>query len=215
MAAEPGGIRRTPGRKAGFAGRMDTTDAILALLARGNYDLYSGERVSQLEHALQCARFAEQAGAEDSLIVATLLHDVGHILADGEHAAARGIDTRHEQSGADFLARHFGPDVTEPVRLHVAAKRYLCATDPAYFGRLSSASVRSLALQGGPMSAPEVAAFEANPHAEAAIRLRQWDEQGKIVGMATPDLDYFRPLVEAALNWNRSSPAKVQIAPTG
>jgi phosphonate degradation associated HDIG domain protein len=178
---------------------MATTDDILELLARGSYDLYSGERVSQLEHALQCAHFAQQAGAEDALVVATLVHDVGHILADGEHAAERGIDAKHEQSGANYLASVFGPEVSEPVRLHVAAKRYLCATDPGYFGRLSPASVRSLALQGGPMSPQEVEAFEANPHAEAAIRLRQWDEQGKIVGLKTPDLEHYRPLVAAAL----------------
>jgi phosphonate degradation associated HDIG domain protein len=178
---------------------MADTDTILALLARGSYDLYSGERVSQLEHALQCALFAQQAGADDALVVATLVHDIGHILADGEHAAERGIDAMHEQSGANFLAQHFGPEISEPVRLHVAAKRYLCATDPAYFDRLSSASVRSLALQGGPMSAQEAQDFEANPHAEAAVRLRQWDEQGKIVGLKTPSLEHYRPLVQAAL----------------
>ena len=178
---------------------MANADTILALLTRGSYDLYSGERVSQLEHALQCAHFAQQAGAEDALVVATLVHDVGHILADGEHAAERGIDAKHEQSGADFLARHFGPEISEPVRLHVAAKRYLCATDPSYFDRLSAASVRSLALQGGPMSAHEVDDFEANPFAQAAVRLRQWDEQGKIVGLKTPGLEHYRPLVAAAL----------------
>jgi phosphonate degradation associated HDIG domain protein len=178
---------------------MAKADTILELLARGSYDLYSGERVSQLEHALQCAHFAQQAGAGDALVVATLVHDVGHILADGEHAAERGIDAKHEQSGADFLARHFGPEISEPVRLHVAAKRYLCATDPSYFDRLSAASVRSLALQGGPMSAHEVDEFETNPFAQAAVRLRQWDEQGKIVGMTTPGLEHYRPLVEAAL----------------
>lgn len=178
---------------------MSATDEILTLLMRGNADLYSGERISQLEHALQCAHFAQQAGAEDTLVVATLVHDVGHILAGGEYAAGRGLDDRHEQSGADFLARHFGPAVSEPVRLHVAAKRYLCATDPSYFDRLSPASVRSLTLQGGPMSAHEVEEFEASPFAHAAVRLRQWDEQGKIVGMTTPGLEHYRPLVEAAL----------------
>lgn len=178
---------------------MSATDEILTLLQRGNADLYSGERISQLEHALQCAHFAQQAGAEDALVVATLVHDLGHILAGGEYAAGRGIDDRHEQSGADFLARHFGPAVSEPVRLHVAAKRYLCATDPGYFDRLSEASVRSLALQGGPMTAKEVQDFEANPFATEAVRLRQWDEQGKIVGLKTPDLEHYRPMVEAAL----------------
>lgn len=178
---------------------MSATDEILTLLKRGNADLYSGERISQLEHALQCAHFAQQAGAAEALVVATLVHDLGHILAGGEYAAGRGIDDKHEQSGADFLARHFGPAVSEPVRLHVAAKRYLCATDLSYFGRLSEASVRSLALQGGPMSPKEVQDFEANPFAREAVRLRQWDEQGKIVGLKTPDLEHYRPMVEAAL----------------
>ncbi len=178
---------------------MSATDEILTLLKRGNADLYSGERISQLEHALQCAHFAQQAGAAETLVVATLVHDLGHILAGGEYAAGRGIDDKHEQTGADFLARHFGPAVSEPVRLHVAAKRYLCATDPGYFGRLSEASVRSLALQGGPMSPKEVEDFEANPFAREAVRLRQWDEQGKIVGLKTPDLEHYRSMVEAAL----------------
>jgi len=199
MTAEAGGIWARGSQQAGFAGQMSATDDILALLARGDSSLYSGERISQLEHALQCAHFAQQAGAEDALVVATLVHDLGHILHGGEYAAGRGIDDRHEASGADFLTHHFGPDVTEPVRLHVAAKRYLCATDPSYFDRLSEASVRSLALQGGPMSAQEVEDFEANPYAQAAVRLRQWDEQGKIVGMKTPDLAHFRPLVDATL----------------
>jgi len=178
---------------------MDATDTVISLLSRGSSDLYSGERVSQLEHALQCAHFAEQAGAEDSLIVATLLHDIGHILEGGERAAERGVDARHEMLGADWLARHFGPEVSEPVRLHVAAKRYLCATDPGYFDRLSAASVRSLALQGGPMSPTEVAAFEADPFAMAAVRLRQWDEQGKVVGLRTPDAAHYRERIAAAL----------------
>jgi len=178
---------------------MTSTDTVLELLARGDSDLYSGERISQLEHALQCAHFAEQAGANDALVVATLLHDIGHILEGGERAAERGVDAHHEELGADWLAARFGAEVSEPVRLHVAAKRYLCATDPTYFDRLSPASVRSLELQGGPMTAPQVEAFDSNPHAAAAIRLRQWDEQGKIVGLKTPDLEHYRSLIATAL----------------
>lgn len=178
---------------------MTSTDAVLALLARGDGSLYSGERISQLEHALQCAHFAEQAGAEDALVVATLLHDIGHIIEGGELAAECGIDARHEELGADWLAAHFGPPISEPVRLHVAAKRYLCAADPAYFDRLSPTSVRSLELQGGPMTAAQIGAFEATPHAAEAIRLRQWDEQGKIVGFKPPGLDHYRQRVAAAL----------------
>ena len=178
---------------------MNSTDTVLALLARGDRELYSGERISQLEHALQCAHFAEQAGAGDALVVATLLHDIGHILEGGELAAERGVDAHHEELGADWLAARFGAEISEPVRLHVAAKRYLCATDPTYFDRLSPASVRTLELQGGPMTPPQIEAFDRNPHAAAAIRLRQWDEQGKVVGLKTPGLEHYRSLLAAAL----------------
>ena len=178
---------------------MEPADSVLALLARGAGETYSGERISQLEHALQCALFAEQAGAGPDLVLAALLHDVGHILEGGERAAERGIDSRHEETGAAWLAERFGPAICEPVRLHVAAKRYLCATDPSYFARLSSASVRSLALQGGPMSAAEAVDFERSPWSGDAVRLRQWDEQGKVVGMKTPDIEHYRTLVGATL----------------
>jgi len=176
---------------------MDAIDTLLNLMQKGADTAYSGERVSQLEHALQCALFAQESKAAPSLIAAALLHDVGHMLLGGEREAMMaGIDQEHEQSGANHLAQWFGPDVTEPVRLHVAAKRYLCATDPDYFARLSPVSVRSLELQGGPMSQDEAARFAAGPHAEDAVRLRQWDEQGKIVGLKTPDLAHFRPLLQ-------------------
>ena len=112
-------------------------------------------------------------------------------------AMTAGVDQRHEESGAEFLARHFPPAVSEPVRLHVAAKRYLCATDPDYFARLSPVSVRSLALQGGPLDAGQAEAFAANPHAADAVRLRQWDEQGKVVGLPTPELAHFAPLLRS------------------
>lgn len=178
---------------------MTSTDSVLELLARGDSNLYSGERISQLEHALQCAHFAEQGGAGDALVVATLLHDIGHILEGGELAAERGVDAHHEELGADWLAARFGAEVSEPVRLHVAAKRYLCATDPTYFDRLSPASVRSLELQGGPMTTLQANAFDSTPHAADAVRLRQWDEQGKIVGLKTPGLEHYRPRVAAML----------------
>ena len=108
-------------------------------------------------------------------------------------------DARHEEVGASWLSRHFGPEVTEPVALHVAAKRYLCATDPSYHARLSAASVVTLALQGGPMSADEVAAFERNPHCRDAVRLRHWDDQGKLGGFSAPDFSVYCPLIEAVL----------------
>jgi len=139
-----------------------------------------GEDVSQLEHALQTAHHAKLDDAPPALIAAALLHDVGHMMQKaGEDAADRGIDTRHEQISAGYLARAFGPDVTEPIRLHVAAKRYRVAVDPAYLEHLSRASLQSLALQGGPMSVDQIADFLADPWAEPALRLRGYDEAGK------------------------------------
>jgi gamma-butyrobetaine dioxygenase len=177
---------------------MDPIDRLLELMQRGADSAYSGERVSQLEHALQCAHFAQESDAAPPLVAAALLHDVGHMLLGGEREAiAAGIDQQHEKSGARHLAQWFGPEVVEPVRLHVAAKRYLCAVDPEYFARLSPVSVRSLELQGGPMTPQEAERFAAGAHAQDAVRLRQWDEQGKVVGLATPDLAHFRPLLQA------------------
>lgn len=169
-------------------------DAFVAELA----DLFArlgslryGEDVSQLEHALQTAHHAKVDGAPPALIAAALLHDVGHLMQKvGENAADLGIDTRHEHISAGYLARAFGPDVTEPIRLHVAAKRYRVAVEPAYFQRLSQASLQSLVLQGGPMSPDEIAAFLAEPAAQTALQLRGYDEAGKapdaeVAGFAT------------------------------
>jgi phosphonate degradation associated HDIG domain protein len=155
-------------------------------------DLYGGEPVTQLQHALQCAQLAENEGASPALITAALLHDVGHLLEDDfDDAPAHDEDRRHEELGDAFLSKWFGPDVTEPVRLHVAAKRYLCAVDPGYFDALSPMSRHSLMLQGGPMSADEVTEFEANPHYKDAVRLRRWDDRGKDPEMKTATLGYF------------------------
>src|SRR5713226_3597511 len=135
-------------------------DRLLELLRAKGGRQYGDERVSQCEHALQCAFLAEQENAPATLVTAALLHDLGHLLYDaGECPAIRGIDDRHEELGAEHLQGAFGPAVVEPVRLHVPAKRYLCATDPDYFRRLSAASVSSLQLQGGPFNAYEAAAF--------------------------------------------------------
>lgn len=176
-----------------------TADAFLAELA----DLFAelgglhyGEDVSQLEHALQTAHHAKLDGAPPALIVAALLHDVGHMMQKaGENAADLGIDTRHEHIGAGYLARAFGPEVTEPIRLHVAAKRYRVAVEPAYLQGLSKASMQSLALQGGPMSEGEVAAFLAKPAAQAALRLRGYDEAGKAPDAEVAGFDSYRDLL--------------------
>jgi phosphonate degradation associated HDIG domain protein len=155
-----------------------------------------GEDVSQLEHALQTAHHAKADGAPPELVAAALLHDVGHMMQKaGENAADLGIDTRHEHISAGYLARAFGPEVTEPIRLHVAAKRYRVAIDPAYLERLSKASLQSLALQGGPMSSEEVAAFLADPASDAALRLRGYDEAGKDVDAEVADFESYRDLL--------------------
>ena len=159
-----------------------------------------GEGVNQTDHALQAGWLAEQAGAPPALIVAALLHDIGHLIHDlPQDIAERGIDTQHESLGSAWLSRFFGPDVTEPVRLHVEAKRYLCVAEPGYFDRLSEASVLSLKLQGGPHQAEEAKAFAAEPYADAAVKLRHWDEAAKVLGMKTPDLAHFEPLIRASL----------------
>lgn len=171
---------------------MAITDEVTRLFHAKGESAYHGEAVSQAEHALQAAQLAELEGAADSLVVAALLHDVGHLVHGlDEDIAHRGIDAHHEDVGAVWLARHFGADVIEPVRLHVAAKRYLCATEPAYRAALSPASARSLQLQGGPFSAEEVARFALNPFARDAVRLRRWDDTAKVQGLAVPGLDHY------------------------
>ncbi len=162
--------------------------------------LYGLSAVNQRQHALQAAWLAEKTGCSDDLIAASLLHDIGHLVHDlGDNPAEAGVDDLHEERGHAFLAAWFGPAVTEPVRLHVAAKRYLCAKEADYFARLSKDSVLSLSLQGGPMSAAEVAAFEAMPHSTPAVQLRRFDEQAKVKDMETPAVEHFLPHVERCL----------------
>jgi [1-hydroxy-2-(trimethylamino)ethyl]phosphonate dioxygenase len=173
-------------------------DFVMRLFKERGDAAYIGEPVSQTEHALQAAWAAEQAGAGSALVAAALLHDIGHLLHDlPKDCAQLGIDDAHEVRGSRWLVQHFGPDVTEPVRLHVPAKRYLCSTDSAYLGQLSEASILSLKLQGGPFTPEEVAEFRELPHAEAAVTLRRHDEQAKIRGLVTPNLEHFRPYLEA------------------
>lgn len=153
---------------------------------------YGLSAINQLQHALQSAAQAEAEGCTPATVLASLLHDVGHMIhALGEDPAGRGVDDVHEELGAQWLAKHFTPAVVEPVRLHVAAKRYLCATEGDYFGKLAPDSVRSLALQGGPMSADEVAAFRQRPYFAEAVRLRRYDEAAKDPHARTADFDHF------------------------
>lgn len=175
-------------------------DQTVRILELGGAESYGGEAVSQLEHALQCATLAEQAGQNADLITACLLHDLGHLLHHlGEDAADKGIDDTHENRGASYLASYFGPAVTEPIRLHVAAKRYLCRVDTDYWAGLSSASKKSLELQGGIFSTPEASTFIGQPYAPAAVQLRIWDDEAKVRGLATPDLAHFTQVMRSCI----------------
>jgi [1-hydroxy-2-(trimethylamino)ethyl]phosphonate dioxygenase len=176
---------------------MTLSAEVLAIYSRRGAESYFGESVSVSEHALQAAHFAQLDGAPAELIIASLLHDVGHLIdPPPEQIAEWTSDARHEVGGASWLAARFGASISEPVRLHVAAKRYLCASDPAYLKLLSAASVRTLQLQGGAMTRAEAAAFEAQPHWREAVQLRRWDDRAKIAGLATPDLHHYVPLIE-------------------
>jgi phosphonate degradation associated HDIG domain protein len=170
------------------------------LIAERGDGEYHGEVVTQLEHALQCALLAEQEDQSAEVIAAALLHDIGHLLhAHGEDYLEHGTNDRHEELGSRFLSRAFGPAVTEPIHLHVPAKRYLCAVRPGYFDTLSPASVRSLELQGESMNAAEVLAFESHIYFRAATKVREYDDRAKVVGLVTPPFAYFRKYLERCL----------------
>lgn len=175
-------------------------DEILRLFRERGHSDYGGEAVTQLEHALQAAHYARQTGSSAALVTAALLHDIGHLLHDlpGD-APDRGVDDRHENAAATWLARSFGPEVVEPVRLHVDAKRYLCSVEPAYQHHLSGPSLVSLQLQGGEMSPDEIARFEASPHFKGAVLLRRWDDAAKVAGMAVSGIDKYVVYLEEAL----------------
>jgi len=167
-------------------------EAIDDLFRRKGTALYGGEAVTQTEHALQAALLAEESGAGAASIAAALLHDIGHLLHDlPDDGADHGTDDVHEQRGYEWLCEHFPPEVTEPVRRHVGAKRYLCSVDPEYFSALSPASLQSLRLQGGPFTAEEVRRFEADRYFEPSVQLRKWDDEAKAPGLETPDLAHF------------------------
>jgi phosphonate degradation associated HDIG domain protein len=180
--------------------KNDILNEIQRLLEQKASGRYGLTLINQQQHALQGAWLAEQEGKGDAMIVAALLHDIGHMVHDlGDNPADKGIDDRHEELGHEWLKTHFGPEVTEPVRLHVAAKRYLCAVEADYFAKLSSDSVKSLALQGGPMSPEEVQAFEALSQYKEAVQLRRYDERAKVKGLETPPVAHFMPAVARCL----------------
>jgi len=176
-------------------------DFIADIFTRRGAESYLGENVTMSEHMLQGALLAEQAGASDTMVAGALLHDIGHYTNEfGDDYIEQGIDNLHAEAGAKVLAPFFPTAVTDCIRYHVAAKRYLCATDAEYFAKLSDASVKTLELQGGPMSADEVAAFAKNPNLAAILQVRIWDDQGKVPGLRTPAFDHYAPLLQRVVN---------------
>lgn len=176
------------------------TAEVIGLFRTHGASQYGSEAVTQLQHGLQAAWLAEKQGAAPELICAALLHDAGHLLHDlPDDAPEQGIDDRHEVLGQQWLERWFPKSVSEPVRMHVDAKRYLCAVDPAYLGILSEPSVRSLMLQGGPMNQSEVQAFEETEYCPHAVALRRWDDQAKDPTLETPPIEHFAKYLDRVL----------------
>jgi gamma-butyrobetaine dioxygenase len=167
-------------------------EAIAKLFAGPGSRDYLGEAVTIGEHMRQAGALAEAAGAPAPLVAAALLHDIGHLRS--------ATDARHGPVGAQWLGQWFGPAVTEPVRLHVAAKRYLCAVEPGYLGLLSAESVRTLALQGGPMTPEQAAAFGTLPCAHDAVAVRRWDDQAKDPAVTAPAFAHFEALLRDLLS---------------
>ena len=165
-------------------------------------EIYAGEDVSQLQHATQCAKLARLDGASDELIVAALLHDVGHIVGKNALPAdcRENLDDAHEDAGFEFLRDTFGDEVLSPIRLHVAAKRYLCTTDEEYLAKLSPVSLKSLADQGGIMNEQELEQFRKDPHFEAAVRLRRWDDQAKDPDEPDETIEDYLPIIQQVVD---------------
>lgn len=180
---------------------MSSIEKIKELFEQRGHSQYGFEVVTQLEHALQAATLAEQEQSAPSLVTAALLHDVGHLLHDlPDDATEQGVDDRHEELGQRWLGQSFGRSVSEPVRLHVDAKRFLCSVEPDYAAGLSEPSRQSMALQGGVMTSEEAARFEAGEFSQDAVRLRRWDDAAKVVGLETPPLDHFLQIVSRVIH---------------
>jgi predicted HD phosphohydrolase len=180
--------------------RDNIVDFILDLFARRGAEEYMGEAVSMSQHMEQTAACAAADGASDELVIAALLHDIGHFVGDFPiDALENGINNCHEDAGATFLAPFFPASVTEPIRLHVAAKKYMCAVDQNYIKRLSDASIESLNVQGGPMSAAEVLDFESNPYHLSAVKARYYDDDGKVAGLDIKPIKDYRVQIETLL----------------
>jgi [1-hydroxy-2-(trimethylamino)ethyl]phosphonate dioxygenase len=174
----------------------DIIGLIADIFERRGADSYLGEAVTMAEHMLQAATLAQAEGAPNALIAAALLHDIGHFTSEfGAYSPEDTVDNGHDEAGAKVLGRFFPPLVTECARLHVAAKRYLCATEQTYCDKLSVPSKHSLSLQGGPMGDAEIANFCSLEFHREAVRVRLWDDAGKVAGLQTQTFDDFRPLL--------------------
>lgn len=172
---------------------MDLIKEIEKVFASRGNEKYSTEGVTQLQHATQCAQLAREAGASPSLVIAALLHDIGHIMGEEQLPTEldQNLDDKHEERAYAWLLENFGPAVADPVRLHVVAKRYLCTVNPAYEEKLSPTSYKSYLDQGGKMTEKEIKTFEAEPHYKAAIRLRAWDDMAKDIEAADKAIEDF------------------------
>jgi phosphonate degradation associated HDIG domain protein len=191
------------------AGELRSVEELLALFELRGARQYYGEEVSLTSHSLQAAQMALRAGASDPQVAAALLHDVGHMLAEeGEDFTARGIDDSHEDLAAHWLGTLFSPEVVDPIRLHVDAKRFLCARNAGYGEGLSATSQQSLALQGGPMNDADAAAFPDLAGASQALELRRWDDAAKVPDAKTATLTEHEPLLCALASSFRRSPAR-------
>jgi len=176
---------------------LSVYDEIESLFASGAGREYLGEPITITEHMLQAAALARLDGASDNLVIAALLHDIGHLLVNNPLLAQESnIDAHHDEIGASWLAERFPESVSEPVRLHVEAKRYLVATNPTYSQRLSPASLHTLELQGGILTTEEASDFLASNWANAAVSVRLWDDQAKVSGTEVPSLDNYKTAIE-------------------
>ena len=187
-------------------------ESIVSLFSEKGSRMYGNEPVTQLEHALQCATLAEEACQSNEIITACLLHDLGHLIHDlGNNPSVQGIDDLHEQRALPILRELFEPAVVEPIRLHVAAKRYLCAVSPGYWEKLSNESKRSLELQGGVFSSEAAYKFIRQPYAKQAVQLRMYDDQAKVSNKPTASLSHFTQYMNACLRTANS----YQFSPEG
>ncbi|NKB76613.1 MAG: HD domain-containing protein [Gammaproteobacteria bacterium] len=181
--------------------RSNIVPYLADIFHRRGAESYLGEAVTMSQHMLQAAQNAEQAGENQSVITAALLHDIGHYTGEfPEDYIEQGIDNRHQITGAAVLEKFFHADVVEPVRWHVEAKRYLCAVDEGYFRRLSEASVETLKLQGGPFNSEQITEFERNPYMDSIIRVRKYDDAAKDQDKDTPTIDHYLPIIQVLLD---------------